>query len=271
MVIFRRGIVLAAFALGAPALEAAPNTAINVHGIFLSSDIADPGQNSLSALIGKSFSFSFLVDSNPALVCNQPACNVANVHMDTAPNAGGWVENGLSSNISVSGVGSYNSNETVWSTRINQVLANDVTFAGTTYLAGTLLSEFGVNAWMPGMIALPGATSTLNDNGIVSGLNAELGFFGLNSMLGGVAPYPSALPQQGIVGAFASITEYANGVQVGHVQLEGTVSGSFADVQITPVPEPETDAMLLVGLGLLAGTTRRRFHRSAESAPLGAA
>lgn len=261
MAFLRTGIVLAAFALGAPSLQAAPNTAINVRGTFLSSDIADPGQNSLNDLIGKSFSFNFVVDSNPALVCNQAACDVASVHMDTAPNASGWVENGLSSHISVGGVGSYDSNATVWSTRINRTLANDVTFAGTTYPAGALFSEFSVNAWMPGMVAIPGATSTLNSNGIVSGINAELGFFGLNAMLGGVGPYPSALPQQGIVGAFASITEFANGVQVGHVQLEGTVSGSFSDVLITPVPEPETFAMLLSGLGLLAGMTCRRRQR----------
>lgn len=46
---------------------------------------------------------------------------------------------------------------------------------------------------------------------------------------------------------------------VGGHKINGNVSGSYAgNIAVSPVPEPETYAMMLAGLGLLAFSARRR-------------
>lgn len=48
-----------------------------------------------------------------------------------------------------------------------------------------------------------------------------------------------------------------------HIDFTGTITGAhggsyLADLHVTPVPEPETYAMLLAGLGLMGAIARRR-------------
>ena len=56
-----------------------------------------------------------------------------------------------------------------------------------------------------------------------------------------------------------------------YVQVQGTVLSQaagkyYANVALAPVPEPETYAMMLAGLGLLGVTARRRSKKQAEAA-----
>ncbi len=56
-----------------------------------------------------------------------------------------------------------------------------------------------------------------------------------------------------------------------YLQVDGSVLGSAggkysADIALAPVPEPETYAMMLAGLGLLGFTARRRKQKAALAA-----
>ena len=46
------------------------------------------------------------------------------------------------------------------------------------------------------------------------------------------------------------------------VGVSDSLGGSLDNVTVTAVPEPNTSAMLLAGLGILAAVTRRRQHRA---------
>ena len=45
------------------------------------------------------------------------------------------------------------------------------------------------------------------------------------------------------------------------IGISDSDGGSLDNISVTAIPEPETFAMLLTGLGLLAGVTRRRISR----------
>ena len=46
------------------------------------------------------------------------------------------------------------------------------------------------------------------------------------------------------------------------IGISDSDGGSLDNISVTAIPEPETFAMLLTGLGLLAGVTRRRKSRT---------
>jgi len=72
---------------------------------------------------------------------------------------------------------------------------------------------------------------------------------------------PSAtVPQNSETGVFALSTTFS-GLQAGQTywaNLTGTASSASYSITLLPVPEPETYAMLLVGLGLMGAIARRR-------------
>jgi PEP-CTERM motif len=260
--------VLALLAL-AGTVHASPYT-VQVSGIFDNSNIANPAQNSLAGYLGDSFSATFTLDNNPAYTCTQPSCTFANVQMNTSSTAAGWFFSNLNSTAGIPTVGSFTSNGTVAATSINQVLSNTVIYGSQTIPAGTLVSQVTIDAYSPDSI-FNGQGTTITSSGIVSGYQAELSYYGYNSMLPGTQPFPTALPSSGVIGAYASLTEYSNSQVVGMVQLQGTVSGDYSGLQITSVPvvtvpEPDTWVMLLAGLGLVGVSVRQRKQTGPRSA-----
>ncbi|MES2206903.1 MAG: FxDxF family PEP-CTERM protein [Pseudomonadota bacterium] len=67
-----------------------------------------------------------------------------------------------------------------------------------------------------------------------------------------------------LIGSGASYVPFATGSLVAgnyHLDVTGNVTGQFGgaySANITPAPEPETWAMMLAGLGLVASATRRK-------------
>ena len=96
----------------------------------------------------------------------------------------------------------------------------------------------------------------------VTGNNIILSAFNLFSTVGGVE---SIFATGTFSGIFASLS-FANGPVPGNYRLnvQGSetnplLSASYAgNIAISPVPEPETYAMLLAGLGLIGYSARRR-------------
>jgi hypothetical protein len=72
----------------------------------------------------------------------------------------------------------------------------------------------------------------------------------VNSLIGGGNSFSMALLTSTLVSGPLTLT--VNGTSTG-----GSYGGAFA-VQMAPVPEPETYAMLIGGLGILAALARRR-------------
>jgi opacity protein-like surface antigen len=75
----------------------------------------------------------------------------------------------------------------------------------------------------------------------------------------GMETFTLNLPPTALAYSFAKVTALPGGDElnaVGEVQFWGTT--------VTPVPEPESYAMLLAGLGVMAAITRRRSGRKAH-------
>jgi hypothetical protein len=73
------------------------------------------------------------------------------------------------------------------------------------------------------------------------------------------------------VGVLSYGNHYLIGIRLNHFELEGAFPAILENrstnyIEVTPVPEPETYAMLLAGLGLLGFVARRRRQREAALA-----
>lgn len=70
----------------------------------------------------------------------------------------------------------------------------------------------------------------------------------------------SAVPSDADTGSFA-LAQTSNGLRPGYTywfELQGAASQAAYSVTLAPVPEPQSYAMLLVGLGLMGTIARRR-------------
>ena len=94
-------------------------------------------------------------------------------------------------------------------------------------VTGFRFREVGASSWQPGVMATP----TPDSFGVGSTSVATLGNF-----------------SKGHSYELQSLTAFA----------AGTAASGVYTLTVTPVPEPESYAMLLAGLGLMAGVARRR-------------
>jgi hypothetical protein len=64
----------------------------------------------------------------------------------------------------------------------------------------------------------------------------------------------------------ASLTTgiYTINLMTGAATLNGTYNGTLSGLTVSAVPEPETYAMLLAGLGLMGAAIRRRREQAGE-------
>lgn len=113
-----------------------------------------------------------------------------------------------------------------------------------------------------------GSFDVLSTSNVVGSLGFaplfDFGSFILN--LQSVTFSGGSVGSQTFTGSSFSLSNVAAGTYL--LSASGTLSGSgpfaliAADVAITPVPEPESYAMLLAGLGLMGAIARRRLNKS---------
>ncbi len=126
-------------------------------------------------------------------------------------------------------------------------------FGGLQLQAGFLDSGTGPTG---GPISLAGVTPTLVDRGLAPGDNA--GFSFLQGTVSGIS-FNSIDP--GLSSRFLVV--YTNATTFGGATAS-VIDGSVASAAtFAPVPEPETYAMMLAGLGLMGFVARRRSKKDA--------
>lgn len=120
------------------------------------------------------------------------------------------------------------------------------------------------------LLATGSADTNGDDPGVVAGTVIGLGSFGNWSQGGLVAPFGTLVGEWGNnVGNYFSIgTNYAGTALDSSLKLfyfdsfQPDNTGSIiADINVTAVPEPETYAMFLAGLGLMGFVARRRKNK----------
>jgi hypothetical protein len=113
-----------------------------------------------------------------------------------------------------------------------------------------------------GTLLLGSSPSLLNvnsmtyDNGELHWTNGTNTIFSMSASGGSVSQFTDAA-----LSSLSGVTSLN-----GNLYVEGMVGSNTVVWSITPVPEPETYAMMLAGLGVLGFVARRRKYQAAESA-----
>lgn len=130
-----------------------------------------------------------------------------------------------------------------FATAVNQVIgANDsvaVNSGSAAYAGNATAGKFGIKL---GSVLNFDTTGTLANNSFASGL----GFMRINALTTGTAP--------------SVYNEYMDGASAVNVYLDANKTLHIA--ALAPVPEPESYAMLLAGLGMIGFMARRRNKRA---------
>ena len=130
--------------------------------------------------------------------------------------------------------------------------------ATTTFGSSALLTSSTYNDWLD--FTLPGASDGSGSSNVIA-LRVDTPFTGIINYF--ELWDMTTLTSIGTIvnsGTFFSTLSFLGGPVPGNYQLRIGVSGtnSYSGSIATPVPEPETYAMLLAGLGLLGFSARRR-------------
>lgn len=256
-------LVLAALIVVAHSAAAAPYT-INVSGAFHlnSGEMDNPSDpNSLAFLDGLSFTGSFTLDNAPSSMNTDQYTkdvnnddnevtywfhgnSIYNVTLDI-PNAIGmsWVSQG-------SGAG----------------VENQFAYDGSQgFVPAGIYDNIGMFGWNPGMTCTNCNNISLDwSEGIplISGYTFGLSLFGYDNMLLGQDNLGIDENLSNVLIGEMYLEHYENGVTIGAVSTFGAVSGSLSALSVTPIPEPETYALLLAGLGLVGFAARRGHKRN---------
>jgi hypothetical protein len=251
-------LTLAALIAISHSAAAAPYT-INVSGTFHmnSEELDNPSNpNSLAFLDGLSFTGSFTLDNAPSSLNPDQytkeinnddnevtywfhGANYYNVTM-SIPDASGmsWVGPG-------SGAG----------------VENEFYYDGSQgFVPAGTYDNVGFFGWAPGMTC----TNCINDidwsegTPLTSGYTFGLTLFGYANMLQGQDNLGIDENLANVLIGEMYLEQYESGIVIGAVGTFGAVSGSLNALSVTPVPEPETYALMLVGLGLVGFAARRR-------------
>jgi hypothetical protein len=143
-------------------------------------------------------------------------------------------------------------------------LASVSSFAGSATFAGgsaTIANDaFGAPGSFTQIITFSGlSTGTYNILGNISGQNLSFTSVTLDAALWNITniAFPQANFGIALLAVTASqpVTLTVKGTSFASAHYNGTIS-------VTPVPEPESYAMLLAGLGLMGAIARRRSNKS---------
>lgn len=244
-------LALALLLAAAPVVFAAPYT-INVSGTFNAdnSGLDDPlGINTLAYLNGLAFTGSFTLDDNPGLL--QPNQYFHEINSD---NESWFFNSPYNVTLNVPNAFSFTSSGTV--VRVENHFFYD---GSEGFVPAGYYDSIGINGWTP-------QTTCSNCGGIdwgettplVSGHSFWMGLDGYDNMLQGPNNLGVAENLANVLFGQMDLTQYQNGVTVGYVStVWGPATGSLSNLTVTPVPEPETYALMLVGLGLVGYAARR--------------
>jgi hypothetical protein len=223
---------------------------INVSGTFNLSFIAPPAPNSLAGLLGTSFSGSFTTDSDPGSV----AADVA-----TRPGEIGWYLAGPGYSLTVDGGVGYPSSG------ISPATSDDFFISATDAMG--LLSDgfydvFDVEGYAPDFTFSGANCGPLDglDCGVANGVAYRVTLVGNTDMLSDPArPGPSTIDLSAVLLALVVAEDYTLGNRIGDAYAVGKLSpgSTLTEIDITPIPEPETWALMLAGLGVLCVSARR--------------
>ena len=140
----------------------------------------------------------------------------------------------------------------------NSTTSNDAIHRMTVNGFGNFLVDAGYlnsGATPTGGVVAGGLTPTLVDRGLAPGDNAGFGF--LQSLVSGIA-FDSLDP--GMTSRYLVL--YTNATSYGN-SMASVIDGSVASAAtFAPVPEPETYALMLAGLGLMGFVGRRRSKKN---------
>ena len=251
-------IALALLLAAAPVAFAAPYT-INVSGTFQAdnSELTNPsGPNTLTYLDGLAFTGSFTLEDDPFNTL-LPSQYVREINPDNES----WFFHTPSSTyhvtLNVPGVFGFTSLGTVVGVQ------NDWLYDGSQgYVPAGTYDSIWMGGWNPSMTCIN--CSGIEWGGvtpIVTGFDFSLSLDGYSNMLQGPNNLGVAPNLANVLFGQMDLTHYVNGEQVGFVRTEwGPVAGSLSSLTITPVPEPETYALMLVGIGLVGLAERRRHE-----------
>jgi hypothetical protein len=255
----RLKVLALVFSAWTSAAFATPVT-LGLAGIFQSAptdNLANPANgNQLSSFVGRSFSSSFTWESNPVGISSPPNNGVP--YYTQLNNAGdrAWAFFPPSRPTFNSGAFGYTGQNVVIETQ------NDWYYDGSEgMLAAGTYDVVNINGWM---IDVPCGDIYTCPPGVqlpAVNFNFSISLIGSADLLGGRDVLPGAdLAVDKLVFGAASLAKYNNLNQiVGEASTWGTVSGSFNDLTIQAVPEPNVLALLALGaLGCVVSRKRKK-------------
>lgn len=234
--------------LGPERALAAPYT-INVSGTFNGSFIPDPAQNTLVDLLGTTFNGSFTTDSDPDSVATAKA---------VLPGEVGWYLPDYS--LTVAGGIGYPTFGISPATGDNLFYSAAETMG---LLADGYYDYFSVSGHAPGItFGAYGTPLTSASDALATGIMYDVTLIGSPGMLSDPAhPGPSTINLPDVQFVLLDVIELVEGNEIGSAYIFGrpSLGSTLTNLNVTPVPEAETYAMLLAGLGLIGMKTRRRM------------
>lgn len=240
-------VSLAILTLGPQRALAAPYT-LNISGTFNGSFIPDPVQNSLADLLGTTFNGSFTTDSDPDSVDTAKA---------VLPGEIGWYLPDYT--LTVAGGIGYPTFGISPATGDNLFYSAAETMG---LLADGYYDYFSVSGHAPGItFGAYGTPLTSASDALATGIMYDVTLIGSPDMLSDPAhPGPSTIDLSELQFVLLDVVELVEGNEIGSAYIFGRLSsgGTLANLTITPVPEAETYAMMLAGLGLVGFAARRR-------------
>lgn len=228
---------------------------INVTGTFNLSTFAPPASNSLAGLLGTSFSGSFTSDSDPGSFAADSA---------TRPGEIGWYLVGSPYGLTVAGATGYPSPD------ITTSISDDFFISAVDAMG--LLSDghydvFDLEGYAPDLTNAGAGCEPLDGLAcaLATGRAYRFVLVGNTGMLTDpTAPGPSTIDLSAVRLALLIAEDYDAGNLIGDAYAVGRLApgSTIANIDITPVPEPGTGALLLAGLGVL-GLGVQRLRRAA--------